>query len=352
MNDKIVSTSRFTRIHDSSEVTRCSKIRITESRRGLLVAVASLFIALSLQPPLLAQSTSEQRLTEAYKLERQGKAAPAITLLNSLLDSGSLESPSTAKAWNILGLALEDKGDFVASRRAFEQSLQTYEGLSGVAKDYAMAFDDFADLSMLTGQPDAAERMMEKALQLYESAGDHAGVTRASNHLTGLFFNQKKVREGSKHLDRAVKESHLTRDLDDDDLATLTFLEGWRAEFNGDSQAAASKYQQSLELLRKYHGEDHPSTGWAYVILGKADAENGDLSRSLADMRKGVAILGRTLSNQDPRFLTAELAYSRVLDAAGERSQSQSLRSDAEGKLRTFQTSQCAGCTVSVESFR
>lgn len=330
--------------------------RYKQSVTGLtwrrIAGVASLSFAVFVGFPLFGQINSEQRLTEAYRLEREGNATPAIIQLKSLLDSRSLDPARMGKAWDVLGLALEDQGDFPASRHAFEQSLQAYEGAPNDTIDYAMALDDFGELYVATGQPDLAIRMMQRALHLYETGQDHAGVARASSNLAGALFSQKKVREGRKNLDRALKESQLTNELDDDDLATLASLQGWLAQLDGDLPASVSNYQQSLGLLRKYHGEENASTGWGYVLLGQAQAETGDLSGSLAEMIKGIAILSRRLKSQDPRFISAEIAYSRVLDRAGKRSEAQSIRANAEGQLRTFRNSQCIGCTVSAEAFR
>ena len=325
---------------------------VSSLRQNWLVVAAILSLGLFQPSSLMAQGTAEQKLTEAYTLEREGKPAPAIALLQSLLDSGSFDSAHTAKAWDVLGLALKDQGDYTGSRRAFEQSLEAYEALPAATSDRATALDDFAELHVLIGQLDLAERMMKNALQLYESAGDHAGVVRGSNYLTGVFFSQKKVREGRRVLMLAEKESRLATELDDDDRATLVSLQGWSATFDGDWETSVSMYRQSLDLLRKHHGEEHPSTGWAYVLLAKAHAECGSLHSSLSEMRKGIAILGRTLSKQDSRFLTAEIAYSHALEIAGERVEAQRLRAEAEEGMDSLQKLQCFDCTVSAKALR
>lgn len=342
----------FPKIRSSCGMRRCKEFQVTRWKWQLMVGVVSLSVALFVDFQLFGQVTPEQRLTEAYRLEREGKAAPAIIQLKSLLDSKSLDPAGIGKAWNVLGLAFEDQGDFSASRRAFEQSIQAYEGVPNDASDYAMALDDFGELYVTTGKLDLAVRMMERALYLYEAAKDHAGVARASSDLTGALFTQKKIREGRKYLDRALKESRLTNELDDDDLATLASLQGWLAQFDGDLPTSVSRYQQSLDILRKYHGEENASTGWGYLLLGKVQAETGDLSISLTEMVKGLAILGRTLNSQDPRFLSAEIAYSRVLDMAGKRSEARSIRANAEGQLKTFRNRQCVDCTVSATAFQ
>jgi tetratricopeptide (TPR) repeat protein len=315
-----------------------------------IAGVAFLSVALSAAFPLFGQITPEQRLTEAYRLEREGKAAPAIIQINSLLDSKSLDPAGIGKAWNVLGLASEDQGDFLASRQAFEQSIQAYDGLPSESAGHAMALDDFGEFYVATGQLDLALKMMNKALHLYEISKDHAGMARAYGDLAGALFSQRKVNEGRKNLDRAQKESRLTNQLDKDDLAALASLQGWLARSDGDLRTSISKYRQSLDLLREYHGEAHASSGWGHVLLGQIQAETGDLSESLTEMEEGLAILSRTLNRQDPRFLSAEIAYSRLLDKAGRRSEAASLRDYAERQLKAFR--ECVDCTVSASAFR
>jgi len=316
----------------------------------LNAGVVFLSVVLSVAFPLFGQTAPEQKLTEAYRLEREGKAAQAIIQLTSLLESKSLNSAGIGKAWNILGLAYEDQGDIFPSRHAFEQSIQAYDGLANETAGHAMALDDFGELYVVTGQLDLAVRMMEKALHLYEVSKDHAGIARASSDLAGALFSQRKVHEGRRYLVRAQKESRLTNQLDKDDLATLASLQGWLARSDGDLQMSVLRYQQSLDLLKEYHGEVYASSGWGYVLLGQIYAETGDLNQSLAEMAEGLAILGSTVNREDPRLLTAEIAYSRVLDRAGRRSEAASLRVDAERRLKISRA--CSDCVVSATAFQ
>jgi len=342
----------LSRICLSREVRGCRESQVNRCGQRPIAVIACCAVAFFSSLPLTAQSTPGQKLTDAYRLEREGKPASAISELEALLDSKALDPAGIAKAWNVLGLAFEDQGDFSASRHAFEQSLQAYEGLPDHALDEAMTLDDSGEFYVVTGQIDLALKMMKRALRLYETANDHAGMARASGDLAGALFTGKKIREGRKDLDRALKESQLTNELDDDDLATLSFLQGWLAQNDGDLRTCVEKYQQSLDLLRKYHGEEHTSTGWGYVLLGRALAETGDLTGSLKEMDTGLAILSHTLNHQDPRFLTAEIAYSRALDKAGRRSEAALLRTKAEQELNTVRENQCLDCTVSAKAFR
>jgi hypothetical protein len=103
--------------------------------------------------------------------------------------------------------------------------------------------------------------------------------------------------------------------------------------------------------LTKRHGEEHPYTGWGYLLLGDAHAEAGQLTTALEEMRQGIAILDRTLSRQNPRYLVAEIAYSRVLDATGSHAEAAQIKAAAEPLLKDIYRRQCIGCTVSAAAF-
>jgi tetratricopeptide (TPR) repeat protein len=297
--------------------------------------------------PLLAQIDPAKRLTSAFALVKEGKPSPAVVELRALLDSNSLDLLGSGKAWNILGLAYEDLGEFALSQHAYEESLRILEGLPNNIPDYAMALNDFGALYVATGQLDVAEKLRTKALGLYERIDDHGGITRSSGDLAGIAFSQKKVARGSKYLERAVKEAKLANDLDDDDRIAIASLQGWKAQLDGDLAMSAVRYRQALDLSRRFHGEEHPFTGWDYLLLGTVHAEAGQLTTALEEMRRGVAVLSRTLSHENPRYLVAELAYSRVLEATGSHAEAARIKATAESLLKDANRKQCAGCTVS-----
>lgn len=314
--------------------------------------VATTLISLFVACPLLAQTAPEQRLAHAYALEREGKPAQATVELQALLDAKSLDAPCTGKAWNVLGLAYEDQGNYVGSQHAYERSIHTFEGLPNNVRDYAMALDDFGGLYVATGQPELAVRLRQKALDLYEKISDHAGMTRVSSNLAGAAFTRQKTNEGRRYLERATKEAHMANDLDDDDLAAIASMQGWLAQLNGDLTTSVSRYRQSLDLLIKRHGEEHPSVGWGYMLLGRAHADVGDVTAALAEMNRGRAILGRTLDSQNPKYLTAEIAYSHVLDATGAHAEAAQIKTTAERQLKEGLSRRCSNCTISAAAYQ
>ena len=322
-------------------------VRKINTRPRVLVSILFLLSAW----PLLAQTTSEKRLIKPFALVKEGKPAPAVIEVRALLDSNSLDALGSGKAWNILGLAYENLGEFTLSQHAYEESLRILESLPDNIQDYAMALDDFGALYVATGQFELAEKLRVKALGLYEKIGDHGGITRSSGDLAGTAFSQNQLTRGSKYLERAVKEARLATDLDDDDRVAIASLQGWKAQLDGDFATSALRYQQALNLSRRFHGEEHPFTGWDYLLLGTAHAETGELTTALGEMRQGIAILEHTLSKQNPRYLVAEIAYSRVLDATGSHAEATRIKATAESLLKDTYQRQCAGCTVSAAAF-
>jgi tetratricopeptide (TPR) repeat protein len=314
-------------------------------------AVLSAILLLLIAGPLLAQITPAQRLTNAFALEIEGKPAAAIVELQALLNSSSLDALGSGKAWNILGLAYEDIGESALSRHAYEESLRILKDLPDNIRDYAMALDDFGGLYVATGQFEAADKMRAKALGIYEKVEDHGGIARASCDLATIAFSQKKVASGSKYLARAVKEARAASGLDNDDRAAIASLQGWQAQFDGDFTMSVARYQQALDLWRRRHGEEHPFTGWGHLLLGDAQLEAGQLTTALEEIRQGVAVLERTVGHQNPHYLLAELAYSRILDATGSHAEAARIKATAESLLKDLDRKHCAGCTISVAAF-
>jgi hypothetical protein len=312
-------------------------------RTTVLSAILLMFTA----GPLLAQMTPAQQLTDAFVLEKEGKPARAIAELQALLDSQVLDQPGTGKAWNILGLCYEDQGQFQLSQHAFEESLRVLENLPDNIRDYATALDDFGGLYLATGQFEVARKIKNKALGLYEKVGEHGGIARANCDLAAIEFNQKQVTRGSKYLEQAGKEARVASDIEDDDRAAIASLQGWEAMLHDDFTVGVARYRQALDLWKKRHGEEHPYTGWGYLLLGDADAKAGHLTTSLGETRQSVAILDRTLGRQNPRYLLAEIAYSRVLDATGSHSEAAQIKATAEPLLNDTYRRGCGGCTIS-----
>lgn len=328
-------------------------ITSNQQRLRRVAAVVPAFLLLASAVSLPAQTTPAERVTQAYALEREGKPAAAISQLQQLLNSRLLDDAGTGKAWNILADAYQDQEDFADARHAYEQSVQIYETTApNKLDDRAMVLDDFGQLYVSTQQFDVATRLETKALQLYEQVGDHAGMARAASHLAGTAFSEGNLAHGSKFLKRAAKEAKLANNLDDDDRAAIESLKGWQAQLDGNAAMSVTSYGRALALAKKRHGDDHPATGWSWVLLGNADAAAGNWTDALQDMRNGLAILDRTMGRQSQHYLIADIAYARALDGAGYHAEARQIKAQAEPLLKNATRRQCDGCSVTVAAFR
>jgi tetratricopeptide (TPR) repeat protein len=296
----------------------------------------------------LAQANSGQKLAIALALERQGRTAQTIQDLQALLDSNSLKPPEAGKAWNILGLAYQDQGDFSHAQRAYEHSIQILERLPNNARDYAMVLDDLGGIYLAVGRPETAMSIKLKTLRLYQKIGDHTGMAIANSNLAATALNLKRVRAARKYLEQAQREALLSVELDDDDRAAMSSMQGWLAQVEGDSVLAVTKYQYSLDVWKRRHGEEHRLTGWGYILVGNAEANMGQLIVALANMEHGLQILDRALGRQNPRYIMAEIAYSSVLDRTDAHTEAARIKSTAERELKEFHRRQCGDCTISV----
>jgi len=313
----------------------------------------SLILLLFAHPLLVrGQANPWKQLKEAFVLERDGKPAQAIVALQALVTSKSLDAVVIGEAWDILGLAYEDQGDFIDAQHSFEQAISTLKGLTDHATDYAMSLDNLGGLYLVTGRVNASRKLKLQALRLYEHAGNHAGIAINCSDLAGVALVKGKIRDARKYLARAQQEELSTKDLDGDGRAAISSMRGWLAKTDGRITEAIPAYQYSLDLWRSQHGEEHPFTGWGYMLLGDALAGAGESASALRDMERGLAIIGRTLGRDSPRYLTGEIAYSRVLDETGAHTQAARLKIDAEKRLRDLYHGQCVGCTISVAAFR
>ncbi len=317
-------------------------------------SVRACLLALMLVPAALlsGQTAPEKRLVQAFALEREGKLAQATAAIQALLDAKSLNAPNTGKAWNILALAYADQGNFALAQHAYEQSIHLLERSPGNIKDYAMALDGFGGLYLAMGDSKTAARIKLKALHLYEKIEDHTGIAIACSDLAGLAFREKRVRDGRKYLAQSLQEELLPNELDSDNLAAISSMQGWLAQVDGDVSLAVTRYRTSFDLWRKGHGEEHPSTGWGYMLLGNAKAEAGDAVSARADMQRGLGVLDRTLGRRNPRYMAAEIAYSRVLDLTEAHAEADRIRTNAEQELKKFYRDQCVRCTTSATAFR
>lgn len=309
-----------------------------------LVAVALI------APHISAQEEVHQQLYQSILLERQGQFDAAMRGLQSIADSNALSRVEQGRAWTLLGYAYKETGQFQSSETAFEKAMNILEGDTQHLADLANALDFYAALYQTTGQPQMAGKMWSRVLDIYKQLQDHHGIAKTYTNLANAALEQNHIRAAKAFFNQAIVEPKA--DLTDDDRAFLSDIQGWIDEKTKHAPEAVSDYERALDFWKQDHGEEHPYTGWRYVLLGNAYALNGELDQAVTAMREGLIILDRTSGRQSPRYLSGEVMYARVLDRCGKHTEAAQLKAEATQHLSDLYHTQCVGCTVSAWSLR
>jgi hypothetical protein len=91
-------------------------------------------------------------------------------------------------------------------------------------------------------------------------------------------------------------------------------------------------------------------TGWGYMLLGSAEDRAGQEQNALKDMREGMTVLRSALGANSPKYLLAEVAYSRALIRAGETEEGNALLKQANEELTALLRDQCLNCRVDISA--
>lgn len=302
--------------------------------------------------PAFGQFDPHTALHDALVLENEGSFDTAAKVAKAAIDSRQLGGNELGRGYVILAAAYQGAGDLANAQIAFEHALHLLEHDREHAEDYALALENYAGFYSGLGQLDVAAPMWRKALTLRQGIGDHTGTALSLTRLAEFALARNRVGEARQYLQKASHEAEASPGLIDDDEAFFFETQGWLAIAEHQAPAAVTAYQHALELVERSRGEQHWLAGWERMLLGKAYAESGDFRSASANMQTGITILDHALGPRNPKYLGAELAYSRVLDHFGLHAEAAEMRAAAEKSSKYYYGSQCAGCTINVAGFR
>ena len=293
------------------------------------------------------QENPQQKIQDAFQLDKQGQFAQVIEQLKPLTTVASMTTPELGQTWMLLGIAYHQEGRYQEAESAFERSLYFLRNKPEYSEQYAAALSAYATLYRDKGDMGTSRKMRMKALRMYEETDDQAGIADACLSLAELAITQRHTSNAREYLSCAIEASSVATGLTEDFLAALSSTQGWLNETDNNYGAAESEYRHALMLWKHQHGEQHFLVGWGYVLLGKANAGAGDMTNALDNMRKGLGILGNTAGTANIKYLVAELAYSEVLNASGAHTSARELKTKTESALQNFFRDRCIRCRTS-----
>jgi tetratricopeptide (TPR) repeat protein len=302
--------------------------------------------------PLMGQNGSADAYAQALNLIQKGQSASAIEILRPLADMESQASPERARIQTMLGFAYKQGGQFALARQCYERALTNLGKSAALDADRATILDYFASLETDAGNLSSAKNLFLQALKIDQRIMDHERLTDLYTHLAGLEIEQRRLKEARRYLDLATREQQQAGKSQTELLAQLYVTRGWLANASNHRQEAIDDYAHAVAACEKSYGEDHPLVAWSYLLLGKAQGENGELSEGLDAMGKGLSILKKTVGTNDVRYLVGEMAYSKLLDRTGRHEEAQRLSAEAEYSLPEGIKAHCRNCSTSVWSLR
>jgi tetratricopeptide (TPR) repeat protein len=291
-------------------------------------------------------------VAKAFGLLEKGKYETAISILSPIAQSPSTDKVNRGRAWAVLGFAYKQEGQFDQARRCYEQALSNFDEASIFDVDRASVLDYFGNLEADMGNAANGQKLFREALRIDEKFQNHSQLSTVYTHLAGVAIQQKHFKDAKKYLESSENEVNATAGAKEQLLADLYGTSGWLASATGKRKEAVEDYKRSLDACEHQFGNQHPLTGWAYLLLGKAIAEDANVEEGMSRIRSGLAILEATVGRQDLRFLAGEIAYSKLLDRSGAHAESARLAAEARQEIDSRTRGQCLNCTVSLWSFQ
>ena len=309
-------------------------------------------LAIATSAPLLRAQDPNPAIASLADMSRSGNFPQLIQAANSLLAAGKLSPADEAMTLTYLGYAHQQSGQFTEATASYEKALAIVDRDGQHTSDYAATLATLATVYAQIGQIDTAKHVLHRSIDMFESEGDHAGAAMVWNDLATIAAQQHARTEARKDMAHCISESHLASNMTPGELASLSTTEGRIAELDGDPRTAISDYQHALDLWQQTRENQQQRTAWLYVLLAGAYLQVGDLAAARETVTRGMSLLESTSGRQTPRYLLAELTYSKILDASGAHDQASQLRREAQSDLNTGTDRQRAQSQISVNALR
>jgi tetratricopeptide (TPR) repeat protein len=338
-------------LRQSSELYAPSTL-VRAMRSGILsIALA----ALVLQTLHAVAGTAEQsQLLQAQKLSNQGEIAQVIRILEPLVHSepGALDDASRGSAWNLLGSAHEDLGEYDIARRCYEAAIHLLKTLPAAGSTYASTLANLGSLETSMGQLDAAETTLHKAKELYSKTGNHTGLAEIGTSLAILAIAHNDMQAARRFMADAFREADIVKNLDDSDRAEMYGAEGLLAARTHHFAAAISAHQESIDFWIRARGPKHYLVAIGYALQGDAYRELGDYSKAYTDFAAALALVEQTVGRNTPMYAATELLYARLLHATGANVEATRTEAEAKARLEAIHQQQCDTCSISAAGLR
>ncbi|HET9253117.1 MAG TPA: CHAT domain-containing tetratricopeptide repeat protein [Candidatus Eisenbacteria bacterium] len=246
----------------------------------------------------------------------------------------SPEHPELAARHERLGAVAWTAGDYERARTELEAALLLHER-AGEHDSTAIAgvLGLLGSIVLEQGDPPAAVRLHERALDLVEPASPSGPATAAALERLGASLAASgKHQEARTHHLRALA----IREASGDSLGVASCLQhvALEAVRAGDAAAARAAFLRARSILNDGASPDHPGVAVSVSGLAALARADGDLDRARAHDREAVAIRRRALGSEHPLLAEALVAYAGSLIRTGHSADAVDAALEAEGIRR------------------
>jgi tetratricopeptide (TPR) repeat protein len=329
------------------------RTRLVPSRSTRVGTWPIVLAAVALNLTAVAGTGNRPELLQAQKFSKQGEFAQVIRILEPLVSSelNELDDASRGWAWNVLGSAHQNLGDYEAARRCYEAAIHLLKTLPEASSTYASTLASLGSLEISMGQLETAGTTLHKAKKVYTKAGDHAGLAEIATSLAILALAHNDTHAARDRMADAFREAEGVENLSDGDRAAMYSMQGNLAARGRNFTAAVSAYQQSIDFWIRARGPRYYLVAMEYALRGDAYRELGDYSKANSDIAAALVLVEETVGRNSPMYAETELIYARLLHSTGANAEATRRETEAKARLEAIRQQQCNGCSISAASF-
>lgn len=167
---------------------------------------------------------------------------------------------------------------------------------------------------------------LDRATAVVDSElADEPEVRAAVHHQIGQIYHRlTRFEEAEQHLRIALTERRRLFGDDHEAAVTLTDL-AWALLEQGDFDGAERTFEESLAVMRKVHGNEHPEVAILYACLAGAKNVKHEWAAAESLARDSLARLERLLGPEHENIAFAQATLAHSLCAQGETEEAEQL---------------------------
>ena len=190
------------------------------------------------------------------------KQAQEQTAINNQSAPRSVVTEEEWKRLRLEGIKAFAAGDKENAARLLQEACDAAEGFGGRDPRLAKSLGELAEFNRQQGVLDQAERLLIRAIEIFEKLGDHhhPDLAPSLNNLAGLYYSQGQGVRAEGLYRRALDIWKSVLSADDKRLAPIYYNLGTLRKASNALPEARLFYKRALDIAEKHWGAEHAHT--------------------------------------------------------------------------------------------